>query len=191
MKQCASTAHSVTLISLFYRGNRFWHREKRERSLLFSVCASESGPYCSQILPFLVLNHTDGSVHILNLECLTRGSGSNRALYFLQCCSPARHGTWGGERNPGTICVILCWRSATMAHNHCQPSLLPAADRGTPASPSSRVTQDSPPGKHVQRWHMKPLPLCQWLWLGKCHHGCHGAVQLPVEPHGPSSANEL
>lgn len=81
--------------------------------------------------------------------------------------------------------------SASITHHYCQPSLLPAVDKGTLHSPSSKVTEDSPPGKHIQCWHMKPLPLCQWLWLGKCHHGSHSTVQLLVESHSPSSANQL
>lgn len=81
--------------------------------------------------------------------------------------------------------------SSSITHHYCQPSLLPAVDKGTLHSPSSKVTEDSPPGKHIQCWHMKPLPLCQWLWLGKRHHGSHSAVQLLVESHSPSSANQL
>lgn len=81
--------------------------------------------------------------------------------------------------------------SAKIIKHYFQPSLLPAVDKGNSSQSLSRVTEDAPPGKHVQRWHMKPLPLRQWLWLGKCHHGSHGAVQLLVESHGSSSANQL
>lgn len=34
------------------------------------------------------------------------GSGVNRALYLLQCCSSAKHSTSGGERNSGTLSDI-------------------------------------------------------------------------------------
>ena len=64
-----------------------------------------------------------------------------------------------------------------------------ASERG-PGAPAPAQGGPSPLGKGLYCRHVQLLPVGQGLGFGNLHHRLHSRIQLFVQPHGASGANQ-